>query len=318
MLVLRDGFLVSDARRPSAVTVGVFDGLHRGHRSVIDQLTKLAVAVDAHVTVVTFDPQPAVVLNPTRAPRLIATVPQRLAGLADLGVEQVRLLTFDESLARESARDFVDRVLVRELAARCVVVGQDFRFGHDREGSVELLREMGESRGFDVAPAPLYGDSRRWSSTSVRAALERGDVAGASNELGRPFTLRATVVAGDHRGTRLGYPTANLAVADHQQLPAQGVYAGASEIDGRWRAAAISVGTRPQFYDRGELLVEVYLVDFRGDLYDTSLDVAFLARLRDQTTFGDETELVDQIGRDVSSTRRIFAESALDGGQLLG
>ena len=318
MLVLRDGFPVADARRPSAVTVGVFDGLHRGHRSVIDQLSRLAVGVGAHVTVVTFDPQPAVVLNPSRAPQLIATVSQRLEGLVDLGVEQVRLLTFDEKLARESARDFVDRVLVRELGTRCVVVGNDFRFGHDREGTVALLREMGESRGFAVVPAPLYGESQRWSSTSVRAALERGDVTGASSELGRPFTLRAMVVAGDHRGATLGYPTANLVVEDRQQLPAQGVYAGASEVDGQWWAAAISVGTRPQFYDRGALLVEVYLVDFRGDLYDTSLDVAFLARLRDQGTFGDETELVSQIGRDVESTRRIFAASALAGGQLLG
>lgn len=316
MRIVRDGD--GAAASPSVVAVGVFDGLHRGHQAVIAQLRELAARYDAPSCVVTFDPLPAIVLAPEAAPRVLATLDQRLEGLAALGVDQVRVVTFDDDLARESAREFVDRVLVRELEVRCVVVGEDFRFGHDREGSVALLREIGAGVPFDVVPAPLAGDGTRWSSTGVREALARGDLEDARRILGRPFALRGTVAHGDQRGTALGFPTANLSLQGFQQLPAEGVYAGAARVEGRWWAAAISVGTRPHFYDQGELLVEVYLVDFRGDLYATQLDVAFLARLRDQQVFASDEELTARIARDVSETLEIFEKFRPADVELLG
>lgn len=317
MRTVRDGDAAGPLS-PSVAAVGVFDGLHRGHQAVIAQLRSLAERYGAPATVVTFDPLPAAILTPDAAPRLLATLDQRLEGLEALGVDQVRLLTFDDALARESATAFVERVLVGELGVRCVVVGEDFRFGHDRQGSVALLRECGERLGFDVAPAPLAGDGERWSSTSVRRALERGDLAGARAILGHAFTLRGSVVHGDQRGTELGFPTANLALGPYQQLPEDGVYAGAARVGERWLAAAVSVGTRPHFYDRGELLVEVYLLDFEGDLYAATLDVAFLARLREQRVFASDEELGERIERDVAETRAVFGKLSPLDLELLG
>jgi riboflavin kinase/FMN adenylyltransferase len=316
VLILRDDE-TANSTAPSVVALGVFDGLHFGHQAVIELVVSLAATYDALATVVTFDPSPAMVLAPTRAPRLLATLEQRLEGLAALGVQQVRVLTFTKELSLETAEEFIDRVLVRELQARCVVVGEDFHFGHDREGTVDLLRALGPAKGFDVVAAPLFGDGERWSSSSVRRALEEGDLASAARVLGRSFSLRGVVVHGDERGEALGFPTANLALAPSQALPAEGVYAGAARIDGEWWPAAISLGTRPQFYDNGELLVEVHVVGYQGDLYGQTLDVVFLERLRTQETFADVDELKAQIGRDVIKTRQIFDELTPVGFQLL-
>ncbi|MCU1364177.1 MAG: Riboflavin kinase [Acidimicrobiaceae bacterium] len=316
MLILRDDDTATSAE-PSVVALGVFDGLHRGHQAVIELVVSLARTRDARAAVVTFDPVPAVVLAPTKAPRLLATLEQRLEGLAALGIDVVRVLTFTKEMAAESAEDFIDRVLVREMRALCVVVGEDFRFGHDRRGNVSMLRELGPARGFEVVAAPLFGEGERWSSTSVRQALERGDLEGASRVLARPFSLRADVEHGDQRGKSLGFPTANLTVSPSQELPCEGVYAGAARVDDRWWPAAISIGTRPQFYENGELLVEVHLVGFTGNLYGQSIDVVFLERLRGESVFADAEELTRQIARDVTKTQEIFDGFSDAGFQLL-
>jgi riboflavin kinase / FMN adenylyltransferase len=304
---------------PSVVTIGVFDGLHRGHQRVIDQVVSRARAHGALASVVTFDPHPAEVLDPARAPLLIGTLDQRLEALAALGVDRVRVLGFDHHLAHEHAAHFVERVLVGELGALEVVVGEDFRFGASREGDVELLAREGERWGFDVSASILFGDGQRWSSTSVRAALAEGDVERAAAILGRPFVLRGSVTHGDARGGDLGFPTANVATTSRQALAAAGIYAGAVKLpDARWWPAAISVGTRPQFYDAGELLVEVHVVGYGGDLYDAVLEVAFLARLRDEQVFSDVGALVAQIERDVVASVGIFANFSPEGSVLLG
>jgi riboflavin kinase / FMN adenylyltransferase len=303
---------------PSVVAIGVFDGLHRGHQAVLAQLVDLARHYGATATVVTFDPSPASVLAPARAPHQIATVEQRLEDMAALGTEQVRILTFSKELSSESAREFIERVLVNDLHAKCVLVGEDFHFGHNREGNLGVLRDAGLEFGFDVVGAPTHGEGGRFSSSAVRAALASGDLDEVERILGRPFTLRGVVEHGDNRGEALGFPTANLAVASDQALPAEGVYAGATKIDDVWWAAAISVGTRPQFYDNGALLVEVHVVDYDGVLYGRELDVVFLASLRTQTTFDGVEELVAQIGRDVEQTRQLFASTATDELKLLG
>lgn len=289
------------------VAIGVFDGLHRGHQRLLSIVTELAHSRDALGVVVTFDPHPAEILDPAGAPRLIGTLDQRLEGLAALGVDVARVLTFDESLAAESAEEFIERVLVDELHAETIVVGEDFRFGHERHGDVALLERHARAGGYDVVAAPNFGEAERWSSTLVRRDLSAGDVEGAAGILGRPFVLRARVEHGDGRGRELGFPTANLATAPRQQLPRNGIYAGAARAgDGTWRAAAISVGTRPQFYDDAATLVEAHLPGYDADLYDEALDVAFLARLREEAVFADLTALVAQIGRDVDATIERF------------
>ncbi|HWD97134.1 MAG TPA: bifunctional riboflavin kinase/FAD synthetase [Acidimicrobiales bacterium] len=316
MIVRYDGE-PDTSSKPSVVAVGVFDGLHRGHQAVLQQLVELARSYDALATVVTFDPPPASVLAPERAPRLLETIEQRLEGFERLSVDQVRVLTFSNELARETATEFIDRVLVNDLRARCIIVGEDFHFGHNREGTLAVLRAAGDELGFDVVAAPTYGDDERWSSTSVRRALTDGELDRAASILGHPFTLRGAVVHGDERGQELGFPTANLQLSDRQALPAEGVYAGALELEGEWWPAAISVGRRPQFYDDGDLLVEVHLIDYRGDLYDRVLDVVFIEWLRGQTTFASEVELSEQIGLDVAKTQQLFTEFSKKASKLL-
>jgi riboflavin kinase/FMN adenylyltransferase len=305
MIVRHDGE-PDTSSDPSVVAIGVFDGVHRGHQAVLEQLVELARSYHGLATVVTFDPSPASVLAPDRAPHLLGTIEQRLEGFERLGIDQVRVLTFSDELAKETAAQFIERVLVGELHACCVIVGDDFHFGHNREGTVETLREAGETNGFDLVVASTHGDSERWSSTAVRRALADGDLARAEEILGGRFTLRGTVVHGDERGEELGFPTANLQLVKDQALPAEGVYAGAVALDGAWWPAAISIGRRPQFYKDGDLLVEVHLIGYGGNLYDRVLDVVFLDRLRAQTTFSSEAELSEQIGRDVAKTQQLF------------
>jgi riboflavin kinase/FMN adenylyltransferase len=318
VLVIRDSD-VPATDQPSVVAIGVFDGVHLGHQKVIRGARALADEQSARAVVVTFDPHPAWILAPRRAPNSIATIGQRVEVLERLGVDVVRILTFKAELAHESAIDFIDRVLVAELHAVQVVVGRDFRFGHDREGDVELLKSEGADKGFGVMAAPIYGAATRWSSTVVRESLTDGNLELANATLGRPFTLRGVVEHGDARGADLGFPTANLGLADHQQLPLLGIYAGAAHLaDGSWWPAAISVGTRPQFYEDGALLVEVHLVNYRGDLYDTELDVAFLQRLRGEMTFASVAELVVQMSADVEQTVDIFNKFSPDAFPLLG
>lgn len=328
MLVVRDGETSKISERRSCVAIGVFDGLHRGHQRVIELLLQFANARERNeiATVVTFDPHPAQVLAPDHAPKLIGTIEQRLEGLEALGVEQVRVLTFSHDLAQLSPEEFATRVLVDELRVTGVLIGRDFRFGHNRTGDVDTLSVIGTKHGFDVEAVPSFGaphpgstfGTPRWSSSAVRSALGFGEVDAANEMLGRPFVLRGVVEHGDARGGELGFPTANVLGAEHQLIPELGIYAGAARTpDRQWRAAAISVGTRPQFYEDGPMLVEVHLPGFEGNLYDEVLDVAFLMRLRGEQKFDGVTELVAQIGRDVAETVAIFKKFTPQDSSLL-
>ena len=296
-------------RRRRAVAIGVFDGLHRGHVAVVERLVAHASAGVLRSCVITFDPHPAQLLAPRQAPHLLATLAQRVEGLRSLGVDEVRVVHFDRARSQQSARDFVSELLVNELAAKVVVVGEDFHFGHDRAGSVALLEEMGQHNDFSVDAVALFGGATKWSSSAVRGALNAGDVDAANEVLGYVFCVRGDVVRGDARGRTLGYPTANVEIASHQQLPKVGIYAGATSIGGRTWPAAISVGTRPQFYNDGVVLVEVHVQGFDGDLYGASLDVMFLRRLRDEATFESLENLIAQIGADVAKSQEIFEAS---------
>lgn len=282
----------------TAVTIGAYDGVHRGHQFVVAHLRRLAAAGGLDSVVLTFDRHPASVVRPDSAPKLLTDVDQKLELLAATGVDHAVVLLFDEDRSHEEPEDFVRDVLCGALGARVVVVGEDFHFGRRRRGNVGLLQEMGGALGFEVVHVPLLPGV---SSTAVRRLLASGDVAGAADLLGRPHEVRGVVERGDQRGRELGYPTANVAVPPDILLPAPGIYAGWYGGD---RPAAISIGRRPTFYNGGgEVVLEAYLLDFTGDLYGQEARVSFVTRLRDEERYDSVDELLVQMGRDVEGTR---------------
>ncbi|MGI8711461.1 MAG: bifunctional riboflavin kinase/FAD synthetase [Acidimicrobiales bacterium] len=304
---------------PSAITIGAYDGVHLGHRAVIDEVRELAARLGIQTVVVTFDRHPATVVRPDSAPKLLCDLDQKLELLAGAGVDVTYVVCFDEDRAVETAEHFVEEVLVGCLNARAIVVGEDFHFGHRRGGDVALLREMGAARGFtveglelvDVEGRPAAGGPNV-SSTAIRQLLAEGDVTGAGRLLGRPHEVRGTVEHGDERGRQLGFPTANLQIPAEVALPTEGIYAGWFErADGTAHPTAISLGHRPTFYDRpaGAPLLECYLLDFAGDLYDEAVKVRFSTRLRGEVKFDSVEDLVAQMGSDVDQTRRLLVPS---------
>jgi riboflavin kinase / FMN adenylyltransferase len=311
MQVLRD---VETWPRPAAgtaVTIGAYDGVHLGHRTVIGRVRELAAARGLETAVVTFDRHPASVVRPDSAPLLLTDLEQRLELLATTGVDYTLVLHFDEARSKEPADEFVTDVLVEHLNARAVVVGDDFHFGHRRQGNVGLLREMGADSGFEVIGLDLVdpegnpADGESVSSTAIRAALQAGQVDEATRMLGRLHEVRGTVVGGDERARDLGFPTANVAVPDEICLPADGIYAGwYLRPDGVARPAALSLGRRPTFYESADTsLLEAHLLDFDGDLYGEPARVQFQARLRDELKFESVDTLVEQMTRDCQEAR---------------
>ncbi len=301
----------------SAVTIGAYDGVHLGHRTVLTDLCRRAAEAGLASVVVTFDRHPASVVHPERTPKLLCDLDQKLELLAEVGVDRTVLIHFDDVRAAETAEAFVLETLVDALATRLVVVGEDFHFGHGRKGNVELLVEMGRVYGFTVDGVHLASDTPSGppiSSTRIRGLVADGAVEEAARLLGRPHRVRGTVVAGDGRGgSELGFPTANLAIPAEFAVPGVGIYAGWYERpSGDRHRAAVSVGRRPTFYgDEGALLVEAYLLDFDGDLYGEDARLSFVRRLRDEAAFSSVDELVDQMHRDVADARRALDD--LDG-----
>jgi riboflavin kinase/FMN adenylyltransferase len=272
-------------RRPRAVAIGSFDGVHRGHQAVF----AAAVATGLAPTAVTFDPHPRIALG--NRVDLVTTLERRLELIGEAGIETTLVAAFDSELQRLPAEDFAERYL-RGIGAEAVVSGEDFRFGVRRSGDLALLERL----GFEVVVAP---EVEGVSSTAVRAALVDGDMPTAAQLLGRPYELDGMVVAGDQRGGTLGYPTANLLLEAHLACPRYGIYAGAA-LDHR---AAVSVGTNPH-YGGTERRIEPYLLDFEGDLYGRRLVVELWERLRDEAVFESEEALVEQIAADVEATRQ--------------
>ena len=271
-------------RQPRAVAIGTFDGVHRGHRSVLDTARATGLAT----TALTFHPHPRTVLG--NQVELLATLERRLELLEAAGVEHALVVTFDPELMRLSPERFAEDYL-RAVGAEVVVAGADFRFGHKRAGDLQLLERL----GFEVRTAPEVAGV---SSSEIRRLLHEGDVRAAARLLGRPPELDGLVVAGDQRGGTLGYPTANLRAEADLLVPRYGIYAG-STLEHR---AAVSIGTNPH-YGGTERRIEPYLLDFDGDLYGRRLVVELWERLRDEEVFGDEQALIEQIARDVEAAR---------------
>ena len=292
----------------SAVTIGVYDGVHRGHQTVLSDLATRAVILEVpQRAVLTFDRHPLGLVSPERVPRLLTTIEQRLEILESLGVDLVGVLPFEQVRDMHVA-EFIHQVLLGSLGARLVVIGTNFRFGRDREGDVGALREEGIRHGFEVdAVELLRGDGATVSSSAIRSLLAAGDVEGVESALGRPFELRGLVVPGDGRGETIGFPTANLSFSDEMAVPARGVYAVQVSMGDRLIPGVVNVGVRPTF--GGEVLtVEVHLLGFQGDLYGQTLGVRFKHRLREEIRFSGVDLLMAQIEGDIALARRLLGE----------
>lgn len=291
--------------RESWLTIGVFDGVHRGHQQVIHSLTTGARTARAPAVVVTFWPHPASVLG-SGTLRCLTTQEERAALLGGLGVDVVVTQTFDAALAGTSADAFVSQ-LKQSLDFTHLLIGYDFALGKGREGNAARLEEIGRRRGYAVQTIPALSDeSGVISSTEIRKLVATGEVTEAAKLLGHAYSLHGPVVHGDGRGRDLGFPTANIEYRQEKILPANGVYACWASVDGGAYRAAVNVGTRPQFHSEATLThVEAYLLDYEGDLYGRDVQLDFVARLRDEMKFPSVPDLVQQMHRDVIRTREL-------------
>jgi riboflavin kinase / FMN adenylyltransferase len=297
----------------SIVTLGNFDGVHRGHRAVLGQLVEQASTREATSVAVTFDPHPLAVLFPERAPTPLTSLPQRLSLLAGTGLDAVLVMEFTTDFAHLTPEEFVEQVFVDALHACAVIVGEDTRFGWRNSGNVETLRELGASHDFDVVTLTDLGEGERWSSTMTRSQLSNGDVEGAAVVLGRPHSVCGIVVHGDHRGRELGYPTANLEPNVEGLVPADGVYAGwlvrhdlSDDAIDRVLPCAISIGTNPTF-DGLVRRVEGYVLDRTDlDLYGERICFDLVERLRPTLRYDGVEPLLRQMETDVAQCREIL------------
>jgi riboflavin kinase/FMN adenylyltransferase len=304
---------------PSVVTLGNFDGVHKGHRAVLATVVARARAEGsdgAHAVAVTFDPHPVAVLHPQRAPQIITSPEQRLDLLAATGLDAVLVMEFTHEFALWTPERFVVEVFVKALGASVVVVGEDTRFGVRNSGDVDTLRRLGAAHGFEVLTLRDIGEGGRWSSSRVRALVAQGDVAAAAEILGRPHQVSGEVVHGDHRGRELGYPTANLSQQSAGLIPADGVYVGwlirpslpERDVD-RALPAAISIGTNPTFAGT-QRRVEAHVLDRTDlDLYGETVVFEFVERLRPTEKFDSIEDLLLQIADDVERARAVLSST---------
>lgn len=303
MIILRGHPYEWEVAAPTAVTIGVFDGVHRGHRQVIANLVARSGELDP--AVLTFDPHPLAILAPDRAPKMLTDIEQRLEQFRGMGVRVAGVLNFPD--IRELTADvFCQRVLANALSARRVVIGADFRFGRNRGGDPDFLVKVGPDLGFEVEVLDMIGTGDGViSSTRIRMALGSGQVEEAARMLARPYELKGNVVMGDRRGNQIGFPTANLAIASEIQIPADGVYAAWAVVGGEVHRSVVNIGVRPTFAGK-ERRVEAHLLGWAGDVYGHPMALRFLSRIRDEMKFDEVAALVDQISADVEAANQIF------------
>jgi riboflavin kinase/FMN adenylyltransferase len=296
-------------RKPSVVTIGNFDGVHRGHQKILQGVVERAKQDDLLAAVLTFYPHPARVLRPDAAPGLLATLQQRLAAFNRAGIDAALVMRFDTELAKVSAEDFVQRFLVDAMRARAVLVGANFRFGHRQSGNVSLLTEMGAQFGFEVEVVPpLVEGGIVVSSTATRQAVREGRMEDAQKLLGRPFALDGEIRPGTGQGRKLVVPTLNLAT-EQEVLPMNGVYATETVVGDKVYRSATNVGVRPTF-DGTRLAIESHLFDFNESLTGGAMEVRFCKRLRDERKFSSPEELREQVLKDIDEAKAYFAAEA--------
>ena len=293
--------------RQTFLAIGVFDGVHAGHRCLLQKLNQKAKQNGLLSGVVTFVPHPQSVLHPHIQLPMLSDLNDRIKSFQELGIQLVAVLSFTPELAHLSARDFI--VLLRKyLKMRGLVVGPDFALGRGREGDAHLLRSLGQELAFSVAVIPYFSvNGEIVSSTAVRQALAEGDTEKVGRLMGRYFSITAQVISKSKRGRILGFPTANLDLSPEQALPSNGVYASITYVDDRGLVSVTNIGTRPTFGE-GKTTVETHLLDYKGDLYGKELKVMFLRRLRDEERFASPQELVAQISKDIERARVVAGE----------
>lgn len=303
----------------TVVTVGTFDGVHRGHRDVIRRLVDRAKAAGLPSLVVSFDPHPLEVVNPAAAPQLLTTSEEKLEVLAETGIDYFALLPFTHSLASYSAEEFVERVLRSRFRMSELLIGYDHGFGHRRAGNVGILRDLGRERHFrvDVVEAVDLGDGQHVSSTTIRRSIAGGDLERAADGLGRPYSVSGTVVAGNSRGKALGFATINLSTPPQRKLlPPEGVYAVMVQTPlGRF-GGMMNLGPRPTFGDAA-VSIEAHMFDVDADFYGARVRIDFVAFLRETKRFKDASELVGQLGKDRENAHIALTRSR-DSGNLKG
>jgi riboflavin kinase/FMN adenylyltransferase len=314
MEVLRDPLGNDDPPRGAVLSIGNFDGVHRGHQAVLSHVVERARALGVDSLAMTFDPHPIKLLRPADAPRLVTTLEQRLQLIARTGIETCLLVPFTHRVARMTAEDFVRGVLVQRLAVREVYIGKNFRFGADRGGDVELLNRLGQELGFQAASSPIVEHSGGVvSSTRVRNAIGEGRVEEAGGLLDRAVFIDGRVLEGKRLGRTLGFPTLNIEV-ENELMPDRGVYVTAVQIPSfdRTFPAVTNIGVRPTIYQNSLTTVESHLLDFTADVYQERVRLFFLQRLREERTFATTTQLMAQIRRDVTASRSYFEHRPID------
>ena len=292
--------------RPCGVTIGVFDGVHRGHQHLIGVLLERARPEGLATVALTFNPHPRTVLRPGTAITYLTSLEERVELLQGQGVDSVGVVAFTSELAQLSAEDFLS-LLVQELEMRLLVVGPDFALGRNRAGTIGVMREIGERLGFRVEVAPLLAEAdEKVGSSAIRQALAAGDVERVGRLLGRPFSLRGPIVAGDRRGRALGFPTANIALGLDRALPAYGIYVTRAYVRESAHESCTSIGIRPTFDVEPRPVVETFILDFDEDIYGREMQIDLLRRLRGEERFASAEALIAQIHKDIENTREWF------------
>jgi riboflavin kinase / FMN adenylyltransferase len=291
------------------LTIGNFDGVHKGHLALFDKVKERAKAIAGQSVVMTFEPHPLKIMRPADGPQLITHTGQKLELIEKAGIDVIVCVSFDREFAAIPARDFVNNILVKKIGIKEIVVGYDYTFGHNREGDINLLREIGNDFGFVVhLVGPIEIDHTLVSSTSIRRLVQEGRLEEAKVLLGRDFEVQGTVVKGQNRGGRLlGFPTANLS-PHGELLPKRGVYAVKLLIDDAVYNGVTNVGYNPTFGDTG-LTVETHILDYSGELLGKTIKVHFIKRLRDEKAFKSLDELSEQIARDIVQAKEVFRET---------
>jgi len=303
--------LAGPLRNP-VLTIGNFDGVHRGHLVLFDKVKERARIIGGQSAVMTFDPHPIKVMRPGNGPPLITLTGQKLDLISNAGIDVIFCLPFTREFAATPAEVFVKEILLEKIGIREILVGYDYTFGYNRLGNISLLREMGDKLGFKVhVVEPIYLDDTLVSSTSIRKLVHEGELSKAKKLLGRDYQISGTVIRGKNRGGRLlGFPTANLKLFD-ELMPKGGVYAVTVEMDGHTYYGASNIGYNPTFGDNA-LSVETHLLDFSGDMLDKEIKINFIERLRDERIFGNVQELSEQIARDIQCARESFEKRKED------
>lgn len=310
MQVVKDPYRPVDLPRGGVVTVGNFDGVHRGHQAMLEAVAARALEVGAPSVVVSFDPHPLKVLHPERAPKMIQTLRQREEAIEACGIDALVLVPFTRDFSLTPADGFIRELLVKRLAVREVRVGARFIFGKDRGGNFDVLRAAGEAEGFRVTSLPDVKDAGgAISSTRIRNALHEGDAGAARELLGRPYAMDGIVAKGDRMGRKIGFPTMNLS-PDNELFPKDGVYFTSVRIDSfdRTFPCVTNIGRRPTVYEDFATTIESYILDFSSDVYGERVRLSFFGRVRDERRFPSMLDLTAQIRLDVDATYAYFAE----------